>query len=212
MIPQVTLPGSVQALIVVIAFFMPGFIAGKVFELCFPRHEVPERVRLLEYLTLSFVNYACLSWLVVLVVRGALWETEPVWFAFCTAVVLLLSPTVLGFAIALGTERRWFQRMARRCGIQAPHHIGTAWEWFFRKHPNSRWWVLIRLRSDIMVYGFFGWNSYMGNIPGQRDLYLEKECKLDKHGKLEVIEDSGGIYLRCADIEAMGFRPVKEQV
>lgn len=56
MLPDVTLPGSVQALVLVIVFFLPGFVAGKVFDLCFPRVEVAERVRLLECVTLSCVN------------------------------------------------------------------------------------------------------------------------------------------------------------
>lgn len=211
MIPDVTLPGSVQALILVIGFFMPGFIAGKVFELCFPRGEMPERIRLLEYLTLSFVNYALWSFVIVVVVRGELWQTRPFTFAGILFAVVLVSPLVLGFAMAAATEKRSFQHLAARFGIRAPHHIATAWEWFFREHPTSRWWVVIRLRSGIMVYGFFGWNSYMGNVPGHRDLYLERECKLNREGNLQVIKDGGGIYLRYGDIEAIAFRPVKEE-
>jgi hypothetical protein len=62
-----------------------------------------------------------------------------------------------------------------------------------------------------MVYGFFGWNSYMGNDPGERDLYLERECEVDKTGRFRVIEDVGGIYVQYADIEAIAFRPVQEK-
>ena len=61
-----------------------------------------------------------------------------------------------------------------------------------------------------MVYGFFGWNSYMGNDPEHRDLYLEAECKVDEGGKLRVIGGTGGVYVRYDDIEAIAFRGVTE--
>jgi len=149
--PDVSIPDSVQGLLVIIAFFMPGFIAGKVFELCFPRGEVPERVRLLEYVALSCVNYAVCSWIIVIVVLGQWWYTHQVWFTLCTVVTFLVAPLLVGFGFAIATERQWFQWLARRVGIQAPHHIRTAWDWFFRKYPKSRWWVVIRLRSGIIV-------------------------------------------------------------
>ena len=43
-------------------------------------------------------------------------------------------------------------------------------------------------------------------------MYLEKECELDKNGKMQVIRDAGGVYVQYADIEAIAFRPVKEQL
>jgi len=138
MFAQITAPDSVQALTLLIVFFMPGFIAGKVFELCFPRGEVPERLRLLEYLTLSLVNYAFWSWLIVLVIRGQLWWEHPWCFALSTLLVVFLSPVGLGLLIAIATERNWFQGLARRLGIQAPSHVGTAWEWFFRQYRRNK--------------------------------------------------------------------------
>ncbi len=190
---------------------MPGFIAGKVFELCFPRGEVTERVRVFEYVVLSCLNYAFCSLILIFVIETELWVTYPGWFACWTFCVLLIAPVVLGFGMAVATEKRWFQRLAHCIGVKAPHHLGTAWEWFFREHPTTRWWVVARLRSGIIVYGFFGWESYMGNEPGLRDLFLERECKLDDEGNFEVIEGAGGIYLRYEDIEAIGFRPALEQ-
>ncbi len=77
MLPEVALPESVQALILVIAFFMPGFVAGKVYELCFQREEPAEQVRLLEYVTLSCANYAFCSWIIVLVIQGQVWLSCP---------------------------------------------------------------------------------------------------------------------------------------
>ncbi len=210
MIPDLGVPDSVQALFVLIAFFMPGFIAGKVFDLSFPRPHIPERVRLLEYLTLSFANYGAWSWLVVLVIVGRLWYAAPLAFAASAVVVLFVSPAALAMGMAWAAENRYFQRLAQRFGINAPHHIGTAWEWFFREHQGRRWWVVARLRSGIIIYGFYGWHSYMGNLPDQRDLYLERECGADKEGNFELTEPGGGIYVRYADIEAIAFRPAKE--
>ena len=160
MLPDVTLPDSVQALIVVIAFFTPGFIAGRVFELCFPRGEVTERVRLLEYVTLSSVNYAFWSWLIV--VRWQWWQGHPVVVGVVVVGVLFLSPVVLGFGMAVGTEKQWFQCVARKLGVKAPRFLGTAWREFFRK--DRRRWVIIRLRSGIMVYGFL----WLGLVRGRR--------------------------------------------
>lgn len=49
-----------------------------------------------------------------------------------------------------------------------------------------------------------------GRAPEERDLYLERECKPGKEGKLEFAEGGGGIYVRYADIEAIAFRPAAE--
>ena len=210
MLPNLDLPDSVQAVALGIAFFLPGFIAGKVFELCFPRTQRLERVRLLEYVTLSCLNYAVWSWLILLVIWSQFWETRPVLFLLYVLLVLLVSPLFLGVGMAVATEKQWFSSLAARLGIAAPQHLGTAWEWFFRTHRHSRWWLVIRLRSGKIAYGFFGWNSYMGSDRDQRDLYLEAECKVDEKGKFRVIKHTGGLYIRYDDVEGIGFRLVKE--
>jgi hypothetical protein len=61
MFPEFSLPASVQALVLTIAFLMPGFIAGKVFSLCFRRASPPERVQITEYVTLSCVHSSVLA-------------------------------------------------------------------------------------------------------------------------------------------------------
>jgi len=210
-LPDFELSGAVQSLIAVVLFFTPGFIAGKVFGLFFQRRDDSEKVKLLEYIALSCVNYAIWSWLLLLVWRNNLWETSPYLALFGFLLVLLVSPVACGCILAFSVEHSWAGRIASYLGMKPPQPVGTAWEWFFRRHRNRRWWVIVRLKNGIMVYGFFGWNSYMGDDRQNGDLYLEAECSLSNDGKLKILPDTGGVYLKFADIEGVSFKWVDER-
>lgn len=209
-LPDFELSGAVQSLIAVVLFFTPGFIAGKAFGLFFQRRDDSEKVKLLEYIALSCVNYAVWSWLLLLVWRNNLWETHPYWALFGFLLVLLVSPIVCGCLLAFSVEHGLAARITSRLGMKPPQPVGTAWEWFFRRHRNRRWWVIVRLKNGIMVYGFFGWHSYMGDDRQHGDLYLEAECSLGDNGKLRLLPDTGGVYLKFADIEGVSFKWVDE--
>lgn len=204
------LPETTQALILIVVFFMPGFIASRVFTLCFPGRPAPEKVQLLSSITLSFFNYAFWSWAIWILLYTGYWQTHPIQFACLVVVIVLASPIVLGIGLAVATEKKWFVRFVKHFGVQAPPYPEAAWDTFFRKNPKERWWVIIRLRDGIIVRGFYGWNSHAGSTPDCRDIYLERECDLNENGTFKIIEQSGGVYLGADSFDAIVLRKVKE--
>ena len=196
------MPNSVSAVLVIIAFLMPGFISSRVFSFACPTPESSDGRLFLGSITLSCVNYAVLSWFLVLV-----WTKN--WFIFPWALAtvavftLLVFPIVLGLALVKLTDSKWGKEVRIAFGIA--HPVLKAWDCFFRQQ-GFPCWVIARLKGGKILAGFYGGRSFASSFPAAEDLYLEKICELSPDGKMtKTASKSLGAIIRMESVETLEF-------
>jgi hypothetical protein len=193
------MPTSVSAVLVLIAFIMPGFIAGRVLSSAHSNSEASDGRLVLGAITWSCINYAVLSGLLV-------WAWSQKWYehplnlallAFCT---LFLSPVLIALATVKVIDTAWGRRV--RVAFGMAHPVSKAWDAFFRRGIPC--WILATLKGGRVIAGLYGGNSFASSFPAPEDLYLEKICRLSAEGEIEGLADfSRGGIIRMENVESL---------
>lgn len=122
---------------------------------------------------------------------------------------IFISPVILGLLVASLQQREAVGRFLRRLGFRTIHPLPTAWDWqFSRAKP---YWALVILKNGSRVYGFYGEQSFAGDDPEHRDLYLEGAYRLLPNGDWAPVEDTGGVLIMADQIASIEFRKLAEE-
>ncbi len=193
------MPSSTAAVLIIVAFVMPGFIASRVVSFTLPGTEPTDGRMLLTAITLSCLNYAVLSWLLVYAWLDK-WYENPLAIASLAFSVLFVAPVLTGLAIPQIVESRWGRRVRER--FQMMHPIPKAWDYFFRLRRTC--WVVATMKDGHVLGGWYGVSSFASSFPAQEDLYLEKTCSMSPEGRiLGVRELSQGAIIRMEDVRTL---------
>lgn len=198
---------SLDAVFFTVSFLVPGFVSSVVISMLVPRRTQSLEIRALEFLTLSCVNYAIWSWAFFL--SFSYWKptSHPYLTALGVVLVVLVSPLMLGLAIGRSAQKRWVARILRRLGFRTLHHIPTAWDFHFSR--QKPYWVTVTLRDGARIHGFFGLQSFAGDDPEYRDLFIEAVFRVLETGEWAPVEDSGGVLITAEQIALVEFRKIE---
>ncbi len=199
---------SVTAVLIAVAFFVPGFILAGLLATTFRRRAESASSLALQYLTLSCVNHGLWSWLVVLIFAGEWVERRPITVAILVFVILFVSPIALGLLALSLSQRAWIQRLLSGFGFKIQRFIPTAWDFTFQRESPS--WVMARLKDGSTVCGYFGEESFAGDDPRERDLFIEAVFTLTDGGEWQPQVDTAGILLKASEIATIEFRRLDE--
>jgi hypothetical protein len=193
------MPTSIQAVIVIVIFLMPGFVASRVISYTYPSSEPTDARLILTAITLSCFNYAILSWLLVLSWRK-LWYQNTAFLVFLVLLTLLISPVLIGLGLVKLAATNWLRSF--RHTFRIPHPDPKAWDHFFRRGMPC--WVVATLRSGRVIGGLYGSNSFASSYPSAEDLYLEQLCNMTPEGMMAGLTalTVGGI-IRMENVELL---------
>jgi hypothetical protein len=193
------MPSSTAAVLVIVAFVMPGFIASRVVSFTLPGTEPTQGRLLLTAITLSCLNYAVLSWLLVFAWLDK-WYENPLALAVLSFFVLFGAPVLIGLAIPQIVESKRGRKVRERFRLM--HPIPKAWDYFFRL--GTPCWVVATMKDGHVLAGWYGVNSFASSFPAEEDLYLEKTCNLSPEGRiLQVKEFSHGAIIRMEHVQLL---------
>lgn len=199
---------SFDAVFYAVAFVVPGFICSAVISALVPRRARATDLRLLEFLTLSCLNYGLWCWALFLIFRADFMNRHPVFTAVGLVAIIMVSPIGLGLAFGTASQRNWVGRFLGRFGFRTLNPIPTAWDYQFgRAKP---YWVMVRLKDGSTVYGLWGPRSFASDEPDNRDLYIEAVFRPTEHGEWAPVEDSGGAWVTGEQIAVIEFRKLTE--
>ena len=119
------MPGSLNAVLIIIIFIIPGFVCERAFSLSIPRARKETTYVILESIFLSCLNYALLSWTIVLMYSYKMYESHQVWFAVICFCILFVAPIITGVLLANLVRSHKFRRFQRWLGLISP--IPKAW-------------------------------------------------------------------------------------
>jgi Family of unknown function (DUF6338) len=209
-------PATGTALLILVAFVLPGFITLVARETTYVlREAVTPFERLLLSLTYSARIYGILLAAafilkatpadIATLYRGEQPLGDYLLFGGAALVVLPLIISELG--------RRWGQSrdlrptLIRTLGISETHATRSGWEHFFRDGVETL--VRVTLDDERVVAGYFGRNS-LAACPGTtQDIFLERRWELDQRGWFRhPTPSSMGVWISCQHIVSVEmYRP-----
>ena len=195
------MPTSIQAVLVIALFLMPGFVARSVLSSVYPTSEPSESRLALTAITLSCLNYGVWSWLLVLSWQR-LWYKSNGFLAILAVLVLFLSPVVGTLAFVKFMQTDAFRHSREFFGIR--HPAPKSWDYFFGK--GAACWIIATLKTGHVIGGYYGTESFASSFPHEEDLYLELLCELTPEGQLDRIAPLtlGGI-IRMEEVVLLEF-------
>ncbi len=199
---------SFNAVFYTVAFIVPGFVWSSVLSMMVARRSQATEIRAIEFLTLSCINYGVWSWAIFLLFRGSFADTHRGWTAVFLFLIVFVSPVGLGLLSGVLTQRDSVARFLSRFGFHTLHPLPTAWDYhFIRGRP---YWATVTLKDGSRIYGFYGLQSFAGDDPDCRDLYLEAAFRPTEAGDLAPVEDTGGVLIMSDQIAVIEFRDAEE--
>lgn len=198
---------SVNAVLILIAFLVPGFIASSLLATTFRRRSRSASELTLQYLTLSCINYGLWSWLIAIMLYGRWIERHPVLAIGVVFLIIFVSPLILGLSVSHVTPSGRVARLLSAVGFKVHRFIPTAWDYTFEHEEPA--WVIVRLKDGSIVYGFWGTESFAGDERGERDLFVEAVFKPANSGHWQPIPDTGGILIKANEIATIEFRRIE---
>lgn len=183
-------------LILFIAFFVPGFIALKVWDLLVPGEVRDPSQSVIEAIAYSCINYALLSWLLILDVRLDLASSAPVWHGVVIFLILFVAPIGLAFAYWSLRNTKWFLKHFR-------HPVPKPWDYVFGKQES--FWVIAELFDGTRVGGIYDTDSFSSSFPMEEQIYLQQIWEVDGDQFLRPIDRSEGVIISGKDIRFLKF-------
>jgi hypothetical protein len=146
-----------------IAFFVPGFVAQKVYGLIVADDERDSTTFIVSAIAYSSLYYALISPIV-----WALWYSGQLTNPYVVPVLILFLPALPALLpiIWLRIRRlRWVQS-------RTLSPIKRPWDFVFGR--RREYWVLVTLKDGEKIGGIYGRQSSSSSYPRQEQIYLEK--------------------------------------
>jgi hypothetical protein len=173
-------PATGTALIVLVAFVLPGFVVVLFQERTFKQaEEVTPFDRLLRTVYYSVWCYLLLAGVALIfgVDRASIEHlyhrdrADPAQLAWRAALAVMAPAALVWLWTLLLHETGLSRRAMERVGLNARHQEPTAWDHWFRKGLKSH--LRIDYRDGRSVWGFYGEDSFASYAKDGRDLFLE---------------------------------------
>jgi hypothetical protein len=178
-----------NAVVLFLAFFVPGFISLQIYSLFVPvgdqdfTKEIP---RLVAY---SSIHYALTLWLILIAPEG--WSRTAATYA-----VVLIIPCLWPLLILKVRQKakwHWAQQMLK------PEP--SPWDRVFADLKNR--WIKIKTKDGEFIGGYMGKGSLTSSYPYKQQIYISQQHKIDQEsGKFQPapVERTDGIIVDCEDI------------
>ena len=186
-----------EKIILFLAFFMPGFISIKVYELIVAtkRHDFSNSV--LEAIGYSVLNFTVLSWLIILIGSPDFNKNRPILYFICIIIIFFIFPTIWPLLFIKASKLKIFKKYILR-------PVNMPWDDVFSK--REAYWVIIHMKDGRKIGGKYGTLSGASAFPNQRQIYLETLWKIDDNNAfIKKIERSKGAIFFEDEISIIEF-------
>ena len=188
---------STDKIFLFILFFVPGFISMKVYQLLVASEPSKFSESLNEAIGFSSINFASLSWLIILIHRNNFYLNYLVWYLIICLFIIFIAPIIWPILYVRLTKSKRLRKY-----ILSP--IKSPWDYYFEKGKSA--WVIVNLKSGEKIGGVYSCNSFASAFPQNNQIYLEELWVIDGQGKfLKKKERTNGTIIFCNDIKSIEF-------
>lgn len=134
------------------------------------------------------------------------WYDSAPWgtLAFCVLIAIVL-PVVYGALWGFFRQRGYDRKVFALFGLKTfeRSHAPTAWDAMFSERSES--WIIITLKDNTRVDGWFGVESHASSDDDQRDLFVSHVLTQREDGRKELVKNTGGVYISADEIKTIEF-------
>jgi hypothetical protein len=175
---------NLDKLYLFLIFFIPGFVSTKIWGLIVPSENRKPSDYLLETVSYSCINFALLSWLIIIVNNPKFQSSNQALIYVIWFLILFAFPAIWPIIF------HWILSLKCFKGVIV-HPIPKAWDFFFGTGDNC--YVLVHLKSGKLIGGLYGFAS---SYPNSEDIYLKEVWEVSDDGKfLSKIENTKGLWV-----------------
>lgn len=188
---------ELNSILLFIFFFFPGFVSLKTWSLFHRSKEVAKDALIFDCIFFSIINFGFLCPIVIPFLVYGWYKISALLtglfiFVYCVAAPVLW-PCLWNFLRKQKSLYRFIQ-------LTYP----MPWDYFV--HQRKTCYMLIHLKDDNMIGGYYGENSYASTYPDEQSVYLEKVYKIKPDGTFgEEIKDSFGLIISKEDYKYIEF-------
>lgn len=181
-----------------ILFIIPGFISIKIWCLIVASDSKKIADNIFEVISYSCFNYASLSWLIIIIMKNFEWFTHHMFLLILfILLILLIFPVLWPILLYRIRTTNFFKE-------HSMHPIPKPWDYFFSKKEGC--FILVHLKNDAKIGGFYSSNSYASAFPNNEDLFIEQVWAINENGEfLNKIEGTKGILISNSCFEYLEF-------
>lgn len=155
----------------IVILIVPGFVSLRVWTLINPTARLTLSHYVLDVVVYSVLNFAALSWLIVIVEASALLIRVVTW-----VVVLVIAPAAWPLLLRALLQRKFLRR-------RIVHPIPLAWDHFFGKGRHC--FVLVHLKNGNLIGGLYSQDSFASSYPERQEVYLSEVWRVDGRGRFQ---------------------------
>lgn len=205
------MPATLEALIIVLVFLVPGYVATVAFTRNAPRGEISDLRFLLQVAFWGAVTDAVLLFVNQQFLFFFLQDLRDL-FAFATpdallrgGIAFLLFPAVVASLTRRLIDVDIVQTALRAIGLSHRDRAPTAWDAAFAPGRPGAWvYVYVRGQSDPII-GELGIGSIAGVSPYEHDLFLKRRYEPSSVGPPTPVSMNEGVWISADAIELVEF-------
>ncbi len=184
-------------IILFIIFFIPGFISMKVYHLMIASEKINFSESIGEAIAFSSINYAALSWLIILIDKYDLLNKHFILFLISIIFIVFIAPILWTSLYVWLTKSKKLRKY-----ILSP--IKNPWDYYFDQKKSC--WVIIKLKNGEKIGGVYSKNSFSSAFPHKEQIYLEQLWEIDSKGNfIEKTKRTDGIIIFGDNIKSIEF-------
>lgn len=188
-------------LLLFLAFFIPGFISIKVYDLLVPSEKRDFSKSIFEVVGYSSLNYAFWSWLIFLMHTGGFYNDHKVWYFLFVVLIMFISPLI--WAVLFFKLSSW-----SFVSKYIVHPIKKPWDYVFGKRES--YWIIVHLKDGRKIGGRYDTNSFASSYPSDEQIYIEDLWVLDENGQfIKRVDDTKGVIVFGSEILSVEFKLTK---
>jgi len=188
---------QIDKLVLFLIFFIPGFISIKIYDLLIPGEKRDFSKSLFEVMGFSSINFAALSWLIILIHSKNFYIDHKLWYFLFLLLIFFIIPVLWPIVLLKVLS---FPSIAKH--VISP--ILKPWDYVFGKRERS--WVIVHLRDGRRIGGKYDKKSFASSYPAEEQIYLEEIWELDDKGAFKKpVNRSNGIIILGKDISLVEF-------
>lgn len=210
-----TSPATGTALLILVAFVLPGFVAVLLKERIYEvRGEESSLDRLLTTVYYSLVVYTLPAAVVGLLSAFGVVDREdletffagqsPLWLVGLVAFAVLIAlPAAAAYGAWMWVRSERRLSTLDRLRIKRVHRVSTSWDFAFDSEQDGL--LVVTLKDGDRVAGYYGRRSHSGYGSKTRDLFLEERWEFDDEGHQLLGASPGnvGLYIPAEQIVAV---------
>ncbi len=188
---------TIENLLLLTVFFVPGFLCIKVYRLFFPEVNADFSKDFYQAIGFSLLNAIIFSYPLYLINVNNLLSKNPFVFYLVFIFAVIIAPILCVYIFYIISKKKWFSK-------SLINPTKSPWDSFFSNRES--YFVIVTLKSGKLIGGKYGTNSYSSTFPNPKEIYLEEVWKLNENsGFVKKRKQTEGIFISSDEISTIEF-------